>query len=60
MCLYNKTIYGLTRSIMVAVVAVRSRAVVVSLLVQKRLVLVLVEEPGFKNVKNKHFGMPPF
>ena len=21
---------------------------------------VLVEEPGFKNVKNKHLGMPPF
>ena len=20
----------------------------------------LVEEPGFKNVKNKHLGMPPF
>ena len=20
----------------------------------------LVEEPGFKNVKKKHFGMPPF
>ena len=22
--------------------------------------LLLVEEPGFKNVKNKHLGMPPF
>ena len=22
--------------------------------------LLLVEEPGFKNVKNKHFGMSPF
>ena len=21
---------------------------------------ILVEEPGFKNVKNKHLGMPPF
>ena len=21
---------------------------------------IIVEEPGFKNVKNKHFGMPPF
>ena len=21
---------------------------------------VVVEEPGFKNVKNKHFGMSPF
>ena len=20
----------------------------------------IVEEPGFKNVKNKHLGMPPF
>ena len=24
------------------------------------LSLHLVEEPGFKNVKNKHFGMSPF
>ena len=21
---------------------------------------IVVEEPGFKNVKNKHLGMPPF
>ena len=22
--------------------------------------VILVKEPGFKNVKNKHLGMPPF
>ena len=27
---------------------------------QISLNLNLVEEPGFKNVKNKHLGMPPF
>ena len=27
---------------------------------RKLLHILLVEEPVFKNVKNKHLGMPPF
>ena len=26
----------------------------------KIVFVIVVEEPGFKNVKNKHLGMPPF
>ena len=28
--------------------------------IQKIALEILVEEPGFKNVKNKHLGMSPF
>ena len=29
-------------------------------LIVTTVITLIVEEPGFKNVKNKHLGMPPF
>ena len=57
----DKNLYNLITKLVVFLFTTFSEITVLTLSFRTNLPInLIVEEPGFKNVKNKHFGMSPF